>query len=79
MDTMEINCPAWLPWLSDEQAKRGTIYWLQRYAKGPRLRMFREVFWTAYVDCRSPPGGPSWRSAVEKLGYTEPAGWCYVE
>lgn len=76
---MEIDCPHWLPWLNDEQATRGSYYWLHRYAKGRRLCAFRRVFFDAVTECRSPRWGPSWRYAMKKLGYTEPAGWCYAE
>lgn len=49
------------------------------HANGPRLRMFRELFWDAYATSPDGDSGPSWRHAMEKLGYTEAAGWCYVE
>ncbi len=81
MGTMTINCPDWLPELSDEQMQGYSVNdLLDRYAKGVRFGEFRELFYyrwrrTSIHNSR----GASWRCCMRVLGYTEDAGWCYVE
>ncbi len=81
MPTMTINCPEWLPWLSTEQMQgHGVEKLLERYAKGVRLAEFRVVFRYRYfrADFRWSRGA-CWRRVMRYFGYTEDAGWCYVD
>ncbi len=81
METMQIDYPEWLPELSDEQMLGyGIDELLNRYAKGVRLAEFRELFWWKYGQ--TPPRwgrSASWIYVMRHFGYTEDAGWCYID